>query len=400
VKQFLTLFLLVSFAFPLIAQISDAPARLIAIAKAAKTAKSYSFEGEVQLAFQRGANPGPPPRVAKIKFAVAEPNQYSFTVERDGVGYSTVTNGTKTWTTLKGKKEFLEEEGELSADNNMQADDDEQDWAFLISQQVVPLLQSFLSTQTSVDGRGEPEQIKFQGKKQAFGALKALYKRDDEQHYFQLMIPVQADSSNSLARLEHTEVSFEKETRIATQMRIDFKSLEWNKTFSPDEFVFTPPTNYKKVEYLDVPGKASSFLLGKPAPDFELKSFDGEKVKLSDLRGKYVMLNFWASWCGPCRREMPGLMRAYEEFKPKGLILYGINNESYDGEKGKAKKFINESLLTFPTLDDAARKAGRLYKVQAIPTSFLIDPDGNVVRYIRGSRSERELRQIFEASIK
>ena len=144
----------------------------------------------------------------------------------------------------------------------------------------------------------------------------------------------------------------------------------------------------KLVETVPIPGQTGSTLLNQPAPDFELKTLDGDKVHLADLRGHPVMLSFWASWCGPCRHELPGLAKIYEEYKDKGLVILGINDEG----KGAARKYSEQAKLTFQTLDDGNLKAHRLYKVHSIPTIFLIDKNGKVVVFLKGSREPEKIK--------
>ncbi|KEO84370.1 redoxin domain-containing protein [Tumebacillus flagellatus] len=114
--------------------------------------------------------------------------------------------------------------------------------------------------------------------------------------------------------------------------------------------------------------------VGQAAPDFQLETLDGKTVKLSDYRGKVVLLNFWASWCEPCRQEMPDIEKAYETYKDQGLVVLGANlqenNVSIQG-------FTDTMGLTFPILMDKDGKlAVQTYKVKPIPTSFYIDKDG------------------------
>jgi len=113
---------------------------------------------------------------------------------------------------------------------------------------------------------------------------------------------------------------------------------------------------------------------GVAAPDFTLETLDGKSVTLSDLKGKVVLLNVWATWCAPCREEMPAIQQAYDAYKDAGLEVLGVNlRENNITVKG----FANEFKLTFPILLDKEAKVGvDLYKVVPIPTSFFIDKDG------------------------
>lgn len=115
-----------------------------------------------------------------------------------------------------------------------------------------------------------------------------------------------------------------------------------------------------------------------PAPDFTLKSSTGKNIKLSELRGQVVMINFWASWCGPCRQEMPLLDQLYQRYQPMGFTLLGVNVEE---DSAAANKILKEIPVTFPVLYDNKNRVSESYQVRAMPSTFLIDRDGKV-RYL------------------
>lgn len=123
----------------------------------------------------------------------------------------------------------------------------------------------------------------------------------------------------------------------------------------------------------------------EPAGDFTLKSSEGKNIRLSDVRGQVVMLNFWASWCGPCRQEMPLLDAIHQRYEPAGFTLLSINN---DVSKDKADAFLKERPVTFPILYDPEGEARNIYKkYDGIPLSVFIDCDGNIDSVHRGFKS-------------
>ncbi len=112
-----------------------------------------------------------------------------------------------------------------------------------------------------------------------------------------------------------------------------------------------------------------------PAPGFQLPNLDGQTIALSDFRGKPVMLNFWATWCGPCRVEMPYIQQVYDERSGDGLVVLAIDI----GESpAKVKEFMQDYGLTFPVLLDVKTEVAKQYNIRAIPTTFFIDPDGGI----------------------
>lgn len=124
------------------------------------------------------------------------------------------------------------------------------------------------------------------------------------------------------------------------------------------------------------------------APDFTLPSLDGPNLRLQEQRGQVVMINFWATWCGPCREEMPHLSRLYDKYRPSGFTVLAVN---IDEEPHKAARLAKQLGLPFPVLLDADKKVSRLYDLSAMPSTVLIDRDGRVRYLHRGYRSGYEV---------
>lgn len=120
---------------------------------------------------------------------------------------------------------------------------------------------------------------------------------------------------------------------------------------------------------------ASSGMEGQKAPDFALKSSSGENLRLSEYRGDVVMINFWATWCGPCRQEMPLLDELYTRYQRVGFNLLGVN---IDDDSNRAMKMIDELGVNFPVLFDARKEVSKLYAVEAMPVTVLVDREGKV----------------------
>lgn len=136
-----------------------------------------------------------------------------------------------------------------------------------------------------------------------------------------------------------------------------------------------------------------------PAPDFTLKSNQGKNLRLADLRGQVVMLNFWASWCGPCRQEMPLLDELYERYNPAGFVLLGVN---VDADPKEADKLLGEIPVSFPVVYDTNSKVSESYKVDAMPTTIFIDRDGELRYLHRGYKpgDEADYRKIVKELIR
>jgi peroxiredoxin len=120
-----------------------------------------------------------------------------------------------------------------------------------------------------------------------------------------------------------------------------------------------------------------------PAPDFTLRSMDGQNLRLGEQRGRVVMVNFWATWCGPCRQELPHLNRLYEKYRASGFVLFGVN---VDEDTRNAAAVASKMGLKFPMLPDADKRVSKQYDLSAMPSTVLIDRDGKVRHVHRGYR--------------
>jgi peroxiredoxin len=137
--------------------------------------------------------------------------------------------------------------------------------------------------------------------------------------------------------------------------------------------------------------------IGKAAPDFTAKDVNGKDVKLSQHQGKYLLVDFWAAWCGPCRRENPNVVKAYQKYKAKGFDVYGV---SLDKSKAAWVKAIKDDGLNWTQVSDLAfwnSAPAKLYGVRAIPSNFLLDPNGIIVaRNLRGEELEKALSELLD----
>ena len=155
--------------------------------------------------------------------------------------------------------------------------------------------------------------------------------------------------------------------------------------------------NIKRIkDHLDLVAKTA---VGQKFADFEMKTPEGKNVKLSDFvsKNKYTLVDFWASWCGPCRQEMPNVVEAYKIYKPKGFEIVGV---SLDRDEESWKKGIAELNITWPQMSDVKYwdcEAAKLYGVNAIPATVLIDQEGTIVeRNLRGEALKKRLAELFQ----
>jgi len=179
--------------------------------------------------------------------------------------------------------------------------------------------------------------------------------------------------------------------RVVVTQELEFQAASTEDDPDSGLFRFVPPPGAQLVESFvdDAPA-------GKPvdmeAPDFTLESFEGEQVQLTKLRGKVVLLDFWATWCGPCRFDMPYVQRLHEEFSDDDLVVYGVNSEQVE----IAKNYLEENGYSFGQLNDAQMQVARLFQVRAIPTFVVIDRQGRIAAYFQGTKTYETLRLAVE----
>lgn len=135
---------------------------------------------------------------------------------------------------------------------------------------------------------------------------------------------------------------------------------------------------------------------GQKAIDFTLTDLDGKKVSLKDFRGKNIYLNFWATWCPPCRGEMPEIEKVYQQYKDKDLVVLAVD---LGEDMNTVKDFIQQNKYNFMVLLDSDQSVAVQYNITAIPVSYFIDKDGNIVAKRVGALSEEEMLSYVEQLI-
>ena len=137
------------------------------------------------------------------------------------------------------------------------------------------------------------------------------------------------------------------------------------------------------------------FTSGDPAPDFTVRTLDGQTLSLKDIKGQIVMVNFWATWCPPCRSEMPDMERLYQERKDDGVQILAVNLQE---APEPVSRFVEQYNLTFPIVMDTSGEMSQLFGVQSLPTSFFIDKEGKISGFHVGSLNKSAIeRRIAQA---
>jgi peroxiredoxin len=136
---------------------------------------------------------------------------------------------------------------------------------------------------------------------------------------------------------------------------------------------------------------------GNMAPDFTLSSLDGKVMKLSDLKGKKVILNFWASWCPPCKAEIPHMQSFYEDEKDNHVVILAVNLTTAEKNTANVEQFVKEYGITFPVLLDSQGEIGNVYQAFTIPTSYIIDSNGVIQQKIVGPMSKEMMKDMISS---
>ena len=163
-------------------------------------------------------------------------------------------------------------------------------------------------------------------------------------------------------------------------------------TAAPSVSTQTNPASTEAPSASAQPGAPS----GEQANNFTLSDLNGKKVSLSDFRGKSVYLNFWASWCPPCRGEMPDIEKVYQQYKDKDFVVLAVN---LGEDKNTVQKFISQNNYSFRVLLDSNQKVADDYSINAIPVSYFIDKNGNVMEKRIGALSPEEIQSYVKALV-
>ncbi len=155
------------------------------------------------------------------------------------------------------------------------------------------------------------------------------------------------------------------------------------------------PTEVKSVNSQETPMQKIGLQKGNLPPDFELRTPEGQIIRLSDLKGKKVILNFWATWCPPCRLEMPDMEKFYKKQKSKGIEILAVNLTKTEKKRTDVPDFIKAYGITFPVLLDEETEVAQMYQVSSIPTSYLIDSDGVIREKLVGPMNEDMMTELL-----
>ncbi len=348
-----------------------------------ETAREYHFQGNVSvrmLSDNREQNVD-----VALVLAERKPNMIRAQVEGSGVEMLVVSDGTSTWLYVPSVNQYMKQEGPFDPSST--------------GSPLPNLLQEYAGINDAVETAevlGE-EDVEVNGSSRAAYVLGVTYTD-------RATIPgpdstrktLWIDKENHLILKDETRSKLENAPTggpLTLEEATRFDVVSVGEPVADSLFAFAPPdgaTEMQPRREADGPGGG---LVGAPAEDFRLRTLDGAEVTLESLRGKAVLVNLWATWCGPCREEMPVIEKLHRELSGKGLVVLAVDV----GETAEeVQAYIEDHGYTFQVLLDEEGAVASQFNAAGIPTTVIIDQQGNVAHHFVGARSERMFREALK----
>ena len=314
-----------------------------------------------------------------IALAAIKPGKYRLTLKDEAKELILVADGETTWTYIPKLKQYTKQQAAVSGDDGEDGSDQEQADTLTATLRSMVGIYEGLARYAASATLAKDDKIKLNGDRV-------------ECYVVQLRLPngqhqLWVDKQRFLV-LRHSQVVRTTVSGLTAEVRVNtvWKEAEISLPPENDLFSFDPPSGAVEVATLNLPGERV-LLTGKAAMDFDLKDTQGNPVRLSDFRGKIVLLDFWATWCPPCRKELPSIEKLNRQFKDGDVVVLGINDE----DSGTVKSFFKKHEYTLTTLMDSKKAVHRMYGARAIPTVIVIDRSGTIKAHYIGTRTEEEL---------
>lgn len=180
--------------------------------------------------------------------------------------------------------------------------------------------------------------------------------------------------------IQHEEKAINADGQVKIQLRL--RKFALRDQVDDSLFAFRAPEKWKKEESLAFPNEQGRSLEGRAAPPFRLQTVEGQEVDLAELRGKVVLINFWATWCPPCRAELPDISKLHQKYAGSDAVILTVNNEG----GSIARNYVKDRKLLLEVLNDSKRQISKLYGIRAIPTVLVVDKKGIVRHHWTGQR--------------
>lgn len=369
------------------AAVAQARKAVASVAERYRTLKGYHLEGYAESRFS--SSQGQQVTASWVRFKVSRPNKLSSAVRNDEMTSRVVSDGDSVWTSVAQLGQYVVQPlAQLRKDSDSlsfaRQFDPASDYARILDgvKDIRPLTRDTVHT--------------------AAGVVNC------ERYALSVEQPAASDANVTL----HPRVLWiEPATRMVLldSVRVDQKHPQMGEVSSitvtrmvvakPDpafvaaDFKFRPDTGMKRVRRFSRTSPEHAALEGRPASDFTLETLGGGKtVKLSEQKGKVVVLDFWATWCGPCRRWMPIVAKAQRDYASKGVQVYAVNLRE---SEAKVREYLTQQKIEVPVLMDRSGSVAADYHAGSIPTTVVVGRDGKVVRVLVGLHGEEDLKDVL-----
>jgi thiol-disulfide isomerase/thioredoxin len=368
----------------------DADSLMKQVADAAKRYHSIQCVSENTSETASGGGAEPFKMVSKVTETRVTPGKSRIESSTAGITVLVVSNAEFTWMYSSSKKEYVKIPAGLGPAGMMSA-----------MGMKMPDLASFHQTYKAV----REESIEIEGVKHdcwvlkdEFGEIAVPIPQNDKLQAKATGVEMTMWVDKKLLITMQTSMSMKMElpSMPAMEMRqtIVVKNLKIDQPVDESLFTFTPPEGAKEVKELSFASAAlpKADLTGKAAPAFEIRGLDGKLYTSTALRGKTVLLDFWATWCVPCRQSMPSVEKIYAEYKDRGLVALAVNTGE---ERQLVEEFVKKTPSAYPVALSGESGILDVYEVTAYPTFVLIGPDGKVIAHEIGFGGEAMLRKMI-----
>lgn len=329
-----------------------------------------------------------------LTYAVSRPDNMRLEVRHERAPITMVSDGSVTWTYNPSSDQYSRTEASV-----LQNDSGSEGGLNATDRQFFELAQSLTQPYATITDQLKSarilksETLLFQNDSVDTFLIEATYKDENQQMPSEASVSptrywVSKDQHLVLKQLDSYMLPAKKsEDSVQVTETTVVHSFEQNPSFSSSTFNFETPDDAERVSEVSLGGRSGSSMEGREAPSFTLTNLAGKEVSLQDYRGNIVMLDFWATWCAPCRRAHPDIQDLYEEYKEDGVVILGINNEG----RNTARQYMQKHDYNFPTLLDTTDSTAREYGVNAMPYYFVIDRNGNISSEIVGYHPKSDM---------
>lgn len=362
----------------------DGSAILRRVASAYGNARRFYLAGDIRARLATSA--GTDSSAASFVVASAGAGRLRDQLDAPGASMARVSNGTKSWIYDGQSRQYIEQNQPIATPEQMDS---------LRIQELGGIIGAILNSYRGIMAGAESvsvlrsETIRQGGRSRVCDVVRARYSSPASERT--MLRTYWVEREHSLVLRQQTDLRTQGEEGVTERAEtMSFRQASLDQPVPDSVFTFRPPAGAKKVEKFAGQETEQEELTGQPAADFALADLEGRTHRLSEERGKVVMLDFWATWCGPCRMQMPAVDKLYQEFKSKGLVVFAVNQRE---PADRARAYIKKNSYTTTTLLDSEGEVGRQYGVRGIPTLVIVGRDGTIIAHWVGVHPESMLRE-------